>query len=295
MKVFVLAETADAARELAAGARCCADDVVLVSVGVEPVCGVANKVAHIAVPQGFIVEDAYASVNKLFDAESPSVVYVEPTRRMKALAGRLGAHVGDSAITDVISFDGQAATNLYFGGVGMRTSKAAGEVALFTVGAGVFGDAEASGTDVVEEIAFEAPAKAVKLISSKEVPATDVDLSKTDMVVGAGRGFAEEADLDYARDLCNKIGAGLGCTRPLTEGVGWMPKGTYLGVSGLMLAPKVYIACGISGQMQHMVGVNRADVIVAINKDKNAPIFKQCDFGIVGDVKTVLPALTAAL
>ena len=74
-----------------------------------------------------------------------------------------------------------------------------------------------------------------------------------------------------------------------------VPKETYIGVSGLMLAPKVYVAAGISGQMQHMVGCNRATTLFAINKDKNAPVFKQCDFGLVGDVKTVLPALVAAL
>ena len=68
-----------------------------------------------------------------------------------------------------------------------------------------------------------------------------------------------------------------------------------MGVSGLMLSPKVYVGIGISGQMQHMVGVNRANAMFAINKDKNAPIFKQCDYGLVGDLKDVLPALVAAL
>ena len=74
-----------------------------------------------------------------------------------------------------------------------------------------------------------------------------------------------------------------------------MSSDTYIGVSGLMLAPKVYVVCGISGQMQHMVGCNRSGVIFAINKDKNAPIFRQCDFGLVGDVKDVIPAILAAL
>ena len=111
----------------------------------------------------------------------------------------------------------------------------------------------------------------------------------------AGRGFAEESQLSMANDLCDKLGAGLACSRPLTEGVNWLPTERYVGVSGLMLTPKVYIAVGISGQMQHMVGCNRSGAIFAINKDKNAPIFKQCDFGLVGDIKDVLPAITAAL
>ena len=122
-----------------------------------------------------------------------------------------------------------------------------------------------------------------------------MDLGKADVVVAAGRGFAEEADLDLARALCDKLGAGLACSRPLTEGVDWLPAELYVGVSGLMLSPKAYVACGISGQMQHMVGCNRAGTMFAINKDKNAPVFKQCDYGLVGDVKDVLPALAAAL
>ena len=135
----------------------------------------------------------------------------------------------------------------------------------------------------------------MKLVSSKPIEKSGVDLGKADVVVAAGRGFAEESELDLARALCEKLGAGLGCSRPLTEGVDWLPTETYVGVSGLMLSPKVYVACGISGQMQHMVGCNRAGTMFAINKDKNAPVFKQCDFGLVGDIKDVLPALTAAL
>ena len=121
------------------------------------------------------------------------------------------------------------------------------------------------------------------------------DLFKAEAVVACGRGFAEESELDLARALADKIDGGLACSRPLTEGVDWMPQSTYVGVSGLTLTPKVYVACGISGQMQHMVGCNRSGAVFAINKDKNAPVFKQCDYGLVGDIKDVLPALTAAL
>lgn len=111
-----------------------------------------------------------------------------------------------------------------------------------------------------------------------------------------GRGFAEEDQLGLARDLAAKIGRrdGLAPAR-LAEGSGWMPTESYIGVSGQMLSPKVYVGIGTSGQMQHMVGVNRAGAIFAVNKDKNAPIFKQCDYGLVGDLNTVLPALSAAL
>lgn len=294
MKALVIAERADAARELAAGARTMADEVVLVSFGDAP-AAVADKVAKVSVPEGSVLDDAADTVIAVLDAEQPNVVLVEPTRHMKTIAGRLAAHAGAAVITDVMEFAADGAKSLYFGGVAERVQKAAGDVAIYTVSAGAFEGAEASGANAVEDVAWVAPANPVKLVSSKPIEKSGVDLGKADVVVAAGRGFAEESELDLARALCEKLGAGLGCSRPLTEGVDWLPTETYVGVSGLMLSPKVYVACGISGQMQHMVGCNRAGTMFAINKDKNAPVFKQCDFGLVGDIKDVLPALTAAL
>ena len=296
MKAFVLAERTDAAAELCAGARTMADEVVLVAVAdMEVPAACADKVLHVALPEGAVFDDAADTVIAAFDAETPGVVLAEPTKHVKVIAGKLAAHAGAAVVTDAMAIVDGVADNMYFGGVGIKKQKAAAEVAFFTVGAGVFADAQASGDNAVEELAWVAPAKAVKLVSSKPIEKSSVDLTKADVVVAAGRGFTAEEDLQAARDLCDKLGAGLGCSRPLAEGVDWMPKETYIGVSGLMLAPKVYVAAGISGQMQHMVGCNRATTLFAINKDKNAPVFKQCDFGLVGDVKTVLPALVAAL
>ena len=296
MKALVLAERSDAARELAAGARTMADEVVLVAIGgLEVADGTADKIIRIALPADAVYDDAYATVISVFDAEQPAVILAEPTRHVKSVVGRVAAHANTSVITDVMSFEGVGARSLYFGGVAERVQKAAGDVAVYTVGAGAFEGAEASGANAVEEVAWVAPASAVRLVSSKPRALSGVDLNKADVVVAAGRGFAEEPELDLARALCDKLGAGLACSRPLTEGVDWLPSELYVGVSGLMLSPKVYVAAGISGQMQHMVGCNRSGAMFAINKDKNAPVFKQCDYGLIGDVKDVLPKLVAAL
>ena len=114
-------------------------------------------------------------------------------------------------------------------------------------------------------------------------------------IVGVGRGVGAEEKIAALEELAEKIGAEMACSRPIAEGEKWMPKNRYLGVSGVVVKPDVYVACGISGQVQHMVGVNEARVIVAVNKDKNAPIFKHCDYGIVGDLNKVIPALTELL
>ena len=92
-------------------------------------------------------------------------------------------------------------------------------------------------------------------------------------------------------ELAGLMEAEVGCSRPVAEGMNWLPKERYIGVSGAMLKPDLYLALGISGQVQHMVGVNQAKAIVAINKDKAAPIFSQADYGIVGDLYKVLPSL----
>ncbi|MEG0026745.1 MAG: electron transfer flavoprotein subunit alpha/FixB family protein [Raoultibacter sp.] len=295
MKAFVLAERADAAVSLCAGARTIADEVVFVAIGDMSVPEqIADTIAHITLPEGSLYEDAAGVVIAFFDAVSPEVIFVEPTRRLKIIAGRLAAHAGASTITDVIEFDGVAATNRYFGGIAHKTQKALG-TAVYTVFADVFTDCVSSGANTVAELDWIEPAHPLTLLSSRPLEKSGVDLFKADAVVAAGRGFAQKEDLALARALCDAIGAGLGCSRPLTEGVDWLPSEVYIGVSGLMLSPKVYIGVGISGQMQHMVGCNRATTLFAINKDKNAPIFKQCDYGLVGDLKTVLPALTAVL
>ena len=161
MKALVIAERADAARELCAGARTMADEVVLVSFGEAPEA-VADKIARISVPEGTVLDDAADTVISVFDAEAPAVVLVEPTRHMKTIAGKLAAHANASVITDVMSFE-NGAVSLYFGGVAERVQKAAGDVAIYTVGAGAFEGAEASGANAVEDVAWVAPATPVKL------------------------------------------------------------------------------------------------------------------------------------
>lgn len=291
MKAFVVAEHSEAAVDLCAGARTMADEVVLVAIDLEVSVPCADKVLKIAVPEGAVFDDAYATVVPAVDGD---VLFAEPTKCVKALAGRIAASKGAAVVTDVMEFENGVASNMYFGGVGVKKQKARG-FAAYTLSGKAFGDCAASGANETVELAWVAPERPVKVLSREAVEKSGADLAKADVVVGAGRGFAEKAQLDTARALCEKTGAGLGCSRPLTEGVDWLPRETYIGVSGLMLSPKVYVALGISGQMQHMVGVNRAGMIFAVNKDKNAPIFKQCDYGLVGDIKDVVPALTAAL
>jgi electron transfer flavoprotein alpha subunit len=118
-----------------------------------------------------------------------------------------------------------------------------------------------------------------------------VDLTQAEIIVAGGRGLGNKEKFQIILDLAQALGAGVGASRPVTDG-GWLPKEHQIGSSGQSVSPKLYIACGVSGAIQHLVGMVNSGCIVAINKDPNAPIFSIADYGIVGDVFQVVPALT---
>ena len=123
----------------------------------------------------------------------------------------------------------------------------------------------------------------------------DTPIVKAERVVSAGRGIGSKENMKLARDLAVQAGAALGCSRPVAETLRYLPLNRYVGMSGQKFTGNLYIACGISGAGQHLKGIKDAATIVAINIDPNAPIFKNCDYGIVGDLNEILPLLTAAL
>lgn len=123
----------------------------------------------------------------------------------------------------------------------------------------------------------------------------DTPISKAERVVSAGKGIGEKANMKLIEDLAKAAGAAIGSSRPVAESLRYVPINRYVGMSGQKFNGNLYIACGISGAVQHLKGIKEATTIVAINKNANAPIFKNCDYGIVGDVMDILPLLAEAL
>lgn len=248
-----------------------------------------------------IVENYAESMAQVIaQGAKPTLVLLPATKRGKALAAKLGVLLDAGIITDASSivYDGSVkAKHMVFGGLAQGEEKITSQVAIVTVANGVFEAAPADASKSGETVAvtYVEPAAAIKCLERKPKAGGGVDLNKAKRVVGVGRGFAAKDDLKLAEALCAALGAEMGCSRPIAESEKWMERERYIGVSNMIIKPDVYVAVGISGQVQHMVGVNEAKVIVAINKDKNAPIFQNADYGIVGDLNKVLPALTAAL
>ncbi|HVJ48682.1 electron transfer flavoprotein subunit alpha/FixB family protein [Desulfitobacterium sp.] len=301
-KVWVIAEKESALAQLCAGGRQLGEEVAAVVLGTKEETGKAITMGADTVywlgefkPENRM-EDYVKTVLELLKQERPDLLMVQPTKRGKLIAGRLAASMGTSVLVDAakIKIDEKVqVTHLVYGGAAFRTEQSLTETTIVTVGAGVYTalPEDTSRQGNVISVDYLEPSNKVKLLEKKTKPSATVNLGAAKRVVGVGRGIANQEDIKIAEELAEQIGAEVGCSRPIAEGVNWLPTERYIGVSGAILKPEVYLAVGISGQVQHLVGVNQAKVIIAVNKDKAAPIFKHADYGIVGDLYKVLPLL----
>jgi electron transfer flavoprotein alpha subunit len=132
-----------------------------------------------------------------------------------------------------------------------------------------------------------------RVLEITEEPKGDIDLGKAEIIVAVGRGIGDKEKIHFTAELAEALGGTLACSRPVVD-VGWLPRERQVGASGKSVAPKVYVACGISGAIQHLSGMRDSKRIIAINKDPSAPIFQVAHVGVVGDLFEIVPALTKA-
>lgn len=253
-------------------------------------------------PEDRMIEDYAAAMAETIRQHSEGGAVLLPnTRRGKLLAAKLGYRLSAAVSNDaseVALQDGKAAVkHMVYGGLAIGAETIASPFAVITLSSGTFDaqDPDTSRSGEMHTVQWQAPAITVTRTATQARQSNSVDLDKARLVVSVGRGIGSKENISLAEALCQTIGAELACSRPVAENEKWMEHERYVGISNLMLKPELYLAVGISGQIQHMVGANGAQTIFAINKDKNAPIFQYADFGIVGDALKILPALTAAL
>jgi len=238
------------------------------------------------------IAQALAAAAKSSNAD---LVMVGATKRGKDVGPRLAAHLDwpfASEVLEVSNSGGWTVARMVLSG----NSKA-----TYTLGAKAVVSAtpkafEASGGALPTVKASGIAASPVKVVAKKEDKHSDFDLGSAAVVIGVGRGFKKKEDIAIAEELAKVFpGGAVGCSRPIAADLKWLGEEHWIGLSGHAIKPKAYIACGVSGQIQHVAGIRGAKLIIAINSNKDAPIFQVADYGVVGDLYQVIPKLVQAL
>lgn len=234
-----------------------------------------------------------AAALEVIEKEQPDLVVLMHSAYGWDLAPRLALAQDAAQVSEVTGYD----SGLYVLGCcnGKLQRKVAPKpgLSVITLQAGAFGEQDPGGTP--EEANLEVPqAEGPKLSGYLDKPAEGVDLSKAEKIVSGGRGIGKEENLQVIRDLAEALGAQVGASRPVVDS-GWIPQAHQVGSTGATVTPKLYMACGISGAVQHLAGMKKSELIVAINKDKEAPIGEVAQYFVVADLLEFVPALTKAL
>lgn len=311
--VMTYSEKLDLLLELVSGCRSLADrlgaplSAVLIGGEVEenvrrkPIRYGADRVYVLEDPRlgSFDTETYKAALLKAFEEASPEILVIGGTKRGKELAPRVAAALEAGCMTDCVSLDldeeGRlVGRRLTYGGSTVAEEVFVRKPQIATVPPGVFKKAEPTEREgEVIMLEAELPKPKVKVVERREKPRVGFRIEEAPIIVAAGRGFSKREDLKLAEELAEVLGAVVGATRPLAADYHWFKE--WIGLSGRKVKPDLYIACGISGAIQHVAGIRDAKIIVAINKDEEAPIFEVADYAVVGDLYRVLPALTKAL
>ncbi|MEZ4495394.1 MAG: electron transfer flavoprotein subunit alpha/FixB family protein [Thermomicrobiales bacterium] len=252
---------------------------------------------------GFATDSWAAAVEAAIRSLDPAVVIFAGTTSGRDLAPRLAARFGAPLVANAIAIAGTAgaivATRPVLGGRVQSDVTATGDLVFLSIGPGAYEKATATGaTASVTSLDVDLSRTCRIGFAYWAWPPADsgggASLANTDVVVAGGRGLKEAANFALVEELASKLGGAVAASRAVVD-AGWRPHHEQIGQTGKTVAPKLYIAVGISGAVQHNVGMQGSELIVAINRDPDAPIFKIASFGIVGDLFEVLPELTRQL
>jgi len=270
----------------------------LAAADVDEVIALEHTALAMYTPDGFV-----AALEALIAAEQPSAVFLAHTYQTRDFAPKLAARLDRAIVVDVTAVKGSGADRVYVRPVfqgklnaDVRAKGAAPHIITFQIGA-YRADAVKKGSGApVRQAAASIDAAAIR--QKPEAPFKEakqaVDLSQAERIVAVGRGIKGQEHMAVAEALAKALGAEVAASRPICD-AGWLPMDRQIGSSGQTVAPKLYVALGISGAIQHLVGMKGSRTIVAINKDPEAPIFEIADYGIAGDLFEVVPAMVAEL
>jgi len=258
--------------------------------------GARNVLLTPNVPTGSLDAETYARI--LFEVakeNGPDVLLIRSSRLGKETAGRVAQTLQAGCITDAIGLTTKGSDIMIdryaLGGNTISSEIIKTKKKVISVMPRTFEAQPAPVEGKVDTKDVKIPPPRVQLIERKKKAGESVNIESAETLVCVGKGVADREDLGMVNELCTTLGGELGCTRALSSDYHWISEDRMVGISGKRCKPKLHVSIGISGQIQHTVGIMSAKVIVAINKDKEAPIFKIADYGIVGDLYQVVPKL----
>jgi electron transfer flavoprotein alpha subunit len=241
-------------------------------------------------------ESFTAAAKQAVEDSGATVVLLGGTSNGRDLAPRLAARLGVGVASDVDRLewaDGKLrARRPVYSGKAFATVEVDAKPAIATTRPNAFPVEQSGGAAAeVVNVAYQSGSAKTKLVESKTPEAGELSIAEADIIVSGGRGLKEATNFSYIRDLAHAIGGAVGASRATVD-AGWIDHQHQVGQTGRVVGPNLYIAAGISGAIQHLAGMSTSKHIIAINKDPEAPIFRIADLGIVGDLFTILPALT---
>jgi electron transfer flavoprotein alpha subunit len=243
--------------------------------------------------KGFLVAPKAEALQQLVEKTSPGAVLIASSAEGKEIAARLAIKIDSGLITDAVDVEeGPVTTQSVFAGNYTVKAKVTKGTPIITVKPNSAAPVEAEGAGVIEEVSVTVSdaAKGAQIVASQPRKATGrPELTEAAIVVSGGRGTGGK--FEPVENLADALGAAVGASRAAVDS-GWKPHSYQIGQTGKTVSPQLYIAAGISGAIQHRAGMQTSKTIVAVNKDDEAPIFELVDFGVVGDLHTVLPAVT---
>jgi electron transfer flavoprotein alpha subunit len=293
-------DTSSAVNALVIGKGVAAFASELASKNVAEVLTVEHDLLEAYTPDGYCV-----ALKQAIESAKPDLVLFPHTYQVRDFAPKLAAMLGKGMIGDCIGYRNESGRLIFVRQ--MFQGKTAADV-TFTGTAPWFASfqsgafradllaAHPSGKSPVNSVAvsLSAPQIRTKPLDLFKEAKSAVDLTQAPLIVAIGRGIKAPENIPQAEALAKALGGEIAASRPICD-EGWLPMERQIGSSGQTVAPKLYLALGISGAIQHVVGMKGARTIVAINKDSNAPIFEIADYGVVGDIFEIMPALTEAL
>jgi electron transfer flavoprotein alpha subunit len=259
----------------------------------------ADKVYKVTPKVEQVNTDQYTNLlTKIIEEHKPQIILLSSNVTGKELAPRLASKFKTGSATDCIGAELDENNNLkiqrvVYSGNGLATQTFNTKPQIATLASQTFKPLprDDARTGEIIEKPLELPEPKVKITNVSERAMEALRIEDAEFIISCGRGIKNKEDIQMIKDLAVNLHGEIGCSRPIASDLKWLPKEHWVGLSGHKVKPRIYIACGISGQIQHLAGMRDSDIIVAINQDPEAPIFNAADYGIVGDIYKVIPAL----